>query len=134
MIITKILNGIGKAIFFQKWSFKISISSTSYLNRTQIKIPFHRLYSNVTIPKNSTIRFEIYDSDSASFDDFIGRFDLDFDENGVQNSEDQNISLSNGENEFQIIETGLKNKQGEIVIREKNDKPSKLRLQLKIHR
>ena len=93
-----------------------------------------RLYSNVIIPRNSTIRFEIYDSDSASFDDFIGRFDLDFDENGVQNSEDQNISLSNGENGFQIIETGLKNKQGEIVIREKNEKPCKLRLQLKIHR
>ena len=67
-------------------------------------------------------------------DDFIGSFVLDLDETGVQNSENQIFSFSNGENGCQIIETGLKNKKGEIVIREENNEPSKLRLQLKIHR
>ena len=91
----------------------------------------HRLYSNVIFPRNSTIRFEIYDSDSVSFDDFIGRFELHFDENGPNFDENQNVTSSIGENGCQIIEAGLKNKKGEIVIREENNEPSKLRLQLK---
>ena len=120
---------------FFKWIFKISISSTtSYLDQTLVKISLHRLYTNVIIPRNSTIRFEIYDSDSASFDDFIGRFELDFDENGLSYTRGQYVTSSIGENGCQIIETGLKNKKGEIVIREENNEPSKLRLQLKIHR
>ena len=100
------------------------------MDQTLIKISLHRLYSNVVIPRNSTIRFEIYDSDSVSFDDFIGRVELDFDEKGLHFSEDQ---ISFGENGHQIIETELKNKKGEIVIREENDEPSKLKLQLKIN-
>ena len=67
-------------------------------------------------------------------DDFIGSFDLDLDETGVQNSENQIFSFSNGENGFQIIETVLKNKTGEMAMREDDNEPSKLRLQLKIHR
>ena len=66
-------------------------------------------------------------------DDFIGSFVLDLDETGVQNSENQIFSFSNGENGFQIIETVLKNKTGEMAMREDDNEPSKLRLQLKIH-
>ena len=98
------------------------------MDQTLIKISLHRLYSNVVIPRNSTIRFEIYDSDSVSFDDFIGRVELVFDENGLQIP-----TFSFGENGHQIIETELKNKKGEIVIREENDEPSKLKLQIKIN-
>ena len=68
-----------------------------------------------------------------TMDDFIGSFDLDLDETGVQNSENQIFSFSNGENGFQIIETVLKNKTGEMAMREDDNEPSKLRLQLKIH-
>ena len=87
----------------------------------------YRLYENVLIPRESTIKFEVYDYDKLSRDDFIGMFELKFDENGYH------CHGKDGQNGFKIIQEQLITEDGEGVFRKKSGKPSILKLEIKTH-
>ena len=70
------------------------------------------------------MKFEVFYYDGLNPDEFIGEFELKFDNNGY-NSEDRD-----GDDEYKILENPLKNKDGSIVLRKNLE--SELKLQIKI--
>ena len=87
------------------------------------------MYENVAIPKSCTLRFEVWDEDFGKKDDFLGKTEIEF-------------HLTNGiitpgvydQHGFKFFERELKDKNGKVVVRKKNDQISKLKLGIRLHR
>ena len=92
-----------------------------------IHLVLYRSYQKVAIPKTCTLRFEVWDEDLASPDDFLGRVDVEFDPNGIKTS---------GMHDQQEIELELKDKKSNVVERKMDDDKvyaSKLKLKIDLH-